>query len=334
MGDYDKYISRSDASTYLLPDQQSKEIIEALPTNSFCLGKMKKLPPINAATYKIPMMNAFPSAYFTSEVAAARGATNTKKTTDMAWSGVTMYIEEVAVIVPVPESVIADMASQNFDLWGMVKPRLVEAAGKLIDQAILYDNAGSIAPANWPDGIVTQCATKSNTIDVSSQIGAGLTFADLYDGILADNGLFSLVEQDGYLVNGALAAISMKGKLRGLRDAHGQPIFTTDMKQANRYLLDGAPLDFPNNGAFDPTTALLVAGDWSQAVYGIRQDITWKIATEASIHDSSGNLVYNLFQDDMVALRMTMRLGWALPNPKNLVNETDAARFPFAALVP
>lgn len=332
MTDYSNYISRSDASSYLLPDQQSKEIIEALPTSSFCLRMMKRLPPINTATYKIPMMNAFPTAYFVSEVAAARGATNTKKTTDMSWSGVTMYIEEIAVIVPVPESVIADMAAQNFDLWGMVKPRLVEAAGKLIDQAILYDSSGDIAPANWPDGIVTQCGTKSNTIDVSSQIGSGLTFADLYDGLLADNGLFSLVEQDGYLVNGALAAISMKGKLRGLRSSEGVPIFTTDMKQANRYLLDGAPMDFPNNGAFDPTKSLLVAGDWSQAVYGVRQDITWKIATEASIHDSSGTLVYNLFQDDMVALRMTMRMGWALPNPINPVN--SSTQFPFASLVP
>ncbi len=329
---YSDYISRTDASTYLLPDQYSKEIIEALPTKSFCLEKMKRLPPINAATYKIPMMNAFPSAYFVSEVAGSRSSSYTKQTTDMSWSGVTMYIEEIAVVVPVPDSVIADMASQNFDLWGMVKPRLIEAAGKLIDQAILYDNSGDIAPANWPDGIVTQCATKSNTIDVSAQIGAGLTFADMYDGILADNGLFSLVEQDGYLVNGALAAISMKGKLRGLRTSEGAPIFTNDMKQANRYLLDGAPLDFPNNGAFDATKSLLVVGDWSQAVYGIRQDITWKVATEASIHDNTGALVYNLFQDDMVALRMTMRLGWALPNPINAVN--SSTQFPFAALVP
>lgn len=332
MATYSDYISRADASTYLLDDQMSKEIIEALPTQSFCLRMMKKLPPISAATYKIPMTTAFPTAYFTSEVAGSRGSTNTKQTTDMTWSGVTMYIEEIAVIVPIPETVVADLAAANYDVWGMVKPRLVEAAGKLIDQSILYDSSGDIAPANWPDGIVTQCATKSNTIDVSSQIGSGLTFADLYDGILADNGLFSLVEQDGYLVNGALSAISMKGKLRGLRSSEGVPIFTNDMKQSNRYLLDGAPMEFPNNGAFDPTKSLLVVGDWSQAVYGIRQDITWKIATEASIHDSSGNLVYNLFQDDMVALRMTIRLGWALPNPINQVNRST--QFPFAALVP
>ena len=43
--------------------------------------------------------------------------------------------------------------------------------------------------------------------------------------------------------------------------------------------------------------------------------------------------MYNLAQDDMVALRVTMRLGWEIPNPVNALNETDA-RFPFAALVP
>ena len=99
-------------------------------------------------------------------------------------------------------------------------------------------------------------------------------------------------------------------------------------------MLFRSPITFPNNGAWDDTTALAVVGDWNQAIFGIRQDITWKVATEASIHNASGELVYNLFQNDMVALRLTMRLGWVLPNPKNLVNENDESRFPFAALTP
>lgn len=332
MTTYTDYISRADASGYLLPDELSKEIIQALPTQSFCMRMMKQLPPLNAKTLKIPMINAFPSAYWVDEVAASLGATNTKQTTDMSWSGVTMYVEEAAVIVPVPESVIEDMASQNFDLWSMVKPRLVEALGKLIDQAILYDSSGDYAPANWPDGIVTQAISNSNAIDVSDSVGSGKTFADLGDAVLGDNGLFSLVEQDGYLVNGAMGSISMMGKLRGLRDANGQFLFMQDMKEAASYRIGGVPLVFPNNGAFIPGTSLMVVGDWSQAIYGIRRDITWKIATEASIHNSSGTLIYNLFQNDMVALRMTMRMGWALPNPKNQVNNTT--QFPFAVLKP
>ncbi|MCZ7406340.1 MAG: hypothetical protein O8C67_15625 [Candidatus Methanoperedens sp.] len=116
MTTYTDYVSRTDASSYLLQDQYSKEIIEALPTQSFCLGKMKALPPLNAATVKIPMVNAFPTAYFVSEVAAGLGAGNTKQTTDMSWTGVSMYVEEIAVIVAVPESVmiVAPRAQATF----------------------------------------------------------------------------------------------------------------------------------------------------------------------------------------------------------------------------
>lgn len=330
MTDYDNFIGRSDE---LLPTEYSKQIIEAIPTQSFCLQKMRGLPPVSSKVTRLPMLNSFPSAYFVDEVAGAYAAGNTKKTTKMDWAGVTMTMEEIAVIVPVPESVISDMASQNFDLWGMVKPRLVEALGVLVDQSILYDSSGSIAPASWPDGIVVQAIAKSNSVSMDD-VGSGETFTDLADALLANNGLYSLVEQDGYIVNGAMAGVPMMGRLRGLRDANGQFLFLNDMKESTGYRLAGAPITFPNNGAWDDTTALAVVGDWNQAIFGIRQDITWKVATEASIHNASGELVYNLFQNDMVALRLTMRLGWVLPNPKNLVNEADEARFPFAALTP
>ncbi|MGB3944530.1 MAG: phage major capsid protein [Methanothrix sp.] len=330
MTDYDQYIGRS---AELLPTEYSKQIIEALPTQSFCLQKMRQLPPVSSKVTRIPMLNSFPDAYFVDEVAGAYAAGNTKKTTKLDWTGVTMTMEEIAVIVPVPESVIADMATQNFDLWGMVKPRLVEALGVLVDRSVLYDSAGSIAPASWPDGIVVQAIAKTNTISMDD-VGTGETFTDLADAILAHNGLFSLVEQDGYMVNGAMAGIPMMGRLRGLRSSDGQFLFLNDMKESTGYRLAGVPIGFPNNGAWSDATALALVGDWSQAVFGIRQDITWKVATEASIHDAAGALVYNLFQNDMVALRLTMRLGWVLPNPKNLVNETDGTRFPFAVLTP
>jgi len=329
MTDYDNFIGRSEE---LLPTEYSKQIIEAIPTQSFCLQKMRGLPPVSSKVTRIPMLNSFPNAYFVDEVAGNYAAANLKKTTKMDWTGVTMTMEEIAVIVPVPESVISDMACQHFDLWGMTKPRLVEALGVLVDRSILYNSTGSIAPASWPDGIVTQAIDKSNSVSMDD-VGSGETFADLADALLANNGLYSLVEQDGYIVNGAMAGVPMMGRLRGLRDANGQFLFLNDMKESTGYRLAGAPITFPNNGAWDDTTALAVVGDWNQAIYGIRQDITWKVATEASIHDNAGKLVYNLFQNDMVALRLTMRLGWVLPNPKNLVNQDDT-RFPFAALTP
>ena len=47
----------------------------------------------------------------------------------------------------------------------------------------------------------------------------------------------------------------------------------------------------------------------------------------------TGEIVYNLAQDDMVALRVVMRLGWEIPNPVNALDETET-RFPFASLKP
>ena len=62
---------------------------------------------------------------------------------------------------------------------------------------------------------------------------------------------------------------------------------------------------------------------------------TTKVLTEAVIQDpSSGEILYNLAQDDMVALRVTMRLGWEIPNPINALEEDASVRFPFSAILP
>ena len=111
-----------------------------------------------------------------------------------------------------------------------------------------------------------------------------------------------------------------------LTDTTGQPIKGTE--------IDSLPKAFLDNGAWDKTKSVLIAGDFSQAVYAIRQDVTYKVLTEAVIQDpSNGDILYNLAQDDMVALRVVMRLGWEIPNPVNALNETTK-RFPFANLKP
>ncbi|GAF71350.1 unnamed protein product, partial [marine sediment metagenome] len=85
---------------------------------------------------------------------------------------------------------------------------------------------------------------------------------------------------------------------------------------------------------FSGAAALLVVGEGKQAVYSIRQDITYKILTEAVIQDAAGNIVYNLAQQDMIALRVTMRLGWQVPNPMNRLQQVEASRYPFGVLTP
>ena len=60
----------------------------------------------------------------------------------------------------------------------------------------------------------------------------------------------------------------------------------------------------------------------------------YKVLSEAVIQEpSSGEILYNLAQEDMVALRVTFRMGYAIPNPVNALDGTET-RYPFAALVP
>ena len=93
-------------------------------------------------------------------------------------------------------------------------------------------------------------------------------------------------------------------------------------------------MDFPRNGAWDNTKALMVAGDWKQAVYAIRQDVTFDVFNSGVVSDEDGKVIYNLMQNDMKAIRMVIRLGWNILNPVNAVNPDGTTRFPFAVYAP
>ena len=98
--------------------------------------------------------------------------------------------------------------------------------------------------------------------------------------------------------------------------------------------LFGFPLNEVANGAWDSTSASLIAGDWQKAIVGVRQDISFKVFDQGVVSDGSGNVVLNLMQQDSVALRVTMRLGFSVANPVTAVESSALERAPFAVLKP
>jgi len=64
----------------------------------------------------------------------------------------------------------------------------------------------------------------------------------------------------------------------------------------------------------------------------MRKELEMKVLTEGVVNDASGNIIVNLSQQDCVALRFIMRLGFALPNPINQTQTTKASRSPFGVL--
>lgn len=297
----------------LIPVQEANEIIQGVVTQSAVLSRGRKLANMTSQQYKIPVLDMLPIAYF------VNGDTGQKQTTKQAWDKKMITAEEIAVIVPVPEAVLDD---SEYDIWGEVRPRIVEAFGKKIDGAILF---GTDKPSTWRDDVVTT-ATKA---------GATVSLAEgdsLYEKIMGEDGVIAKVEESGYFVNAHMADISMRAKLRGLRDSTGQPLFKSDMQTGTNYTLDGSSMNFPNNGAFDKSKALMISGDFSQLTYAIRQDITFKLFTEGVIQNTDGTIAYNLMQNDMIALRAVMRLGWEIPNPINSLKTDKTKRCPFAIL--
>lgn len=297
----------------MIPVEYAREIFNTTVEESSVMRMARRLPDMPTSTRVIPVQSALALAYF------VNGETGLKQTTDVEWTGKTLTAEELAVIVPIPESALDD---NQYPVWDMVYPEIRTALGKAVDQAVLF---GTNKPASWPTAILTDAVAKANTVT----LGAG---ADIYDDLLSEAGVFAKVEADGYGVSGSIAHITLKSRLRGLRDANGMPLFMRTPQEAAMYELDGVPLTFPMNGAINVAQAHLFAGDWRQLVYAVRQDITFKVFTEGVIQDAGGAIVYNLMQQDLVALRAVFRVGFQIANPVN--RDNAATQYPFAALIP
>lgn len=305
-------IDRTGAES-LIPETRAREIIQGTIAQSAVLSQGRKLPNLSSKTHKMPVLDMLPIAYF------VNGDSGNKKTTKMKWDKKIITAEEIAVIVPIPEAVLDD---SEYDIWAEVRPRVEEAFGKVIDGAVLF---GEDAPDSWRDDIVTTATNAGSVVTLGSS-------DSLYDKIMGEGGVIAKVEESGFFVTGHMADISMRAKLRGLKDSTGDPIFKANMQDGTRYSLDGSTMTFPNNGAFDKSKALMISGDFSQLVYAIRQDITFKLFTEGVVQNTDGTIAYNLMQQDMVALRAVMRLGWEIPNPINSVQANKAKRCPFAIM--
>lgn len=302
-------ISRSNAEA-LIPVEESRGIIQAVSQDSSALRLMKRLPNMTSKQRKMPILSSLPVAGF------VEGDTGLKAVSNAAWANKYITAEEIAVIIPIPEAVLDDA---DYDIWGELKPVIIQEFGRVIDSAVFFSTD---KPATWPSGIITEAITKNKTVSY----GSGM---DIADDI---NAMMSLVELDGFDVNGFAGAVSIKASLRGLRDKNGGLLFQPSMQADTPSTLYAQPVSYVKNNSWDNTAARLVCGDWNQAVYAIRQDMTYKVLDQAVISDSTGKIIYNLAQQDMVALRCVMRLGWQLPNPVTAIG--GESRYPFAVLTP
>ncbi|MGZ4273797.1 MAG: phage major capsid protein, partial [Solirubrobacteraceae bacterium] len=234
-----------------------------------------------------------------------------------AWEGVFLNSEELASITPIPESVLDD---SSFDVWGEVQEAVGQSIAQKIDNAIF---SGVEKPATWPAGLIAGAVAAGNAITADSTAAEGGMVNDLAN-------LLGVVEADGFEPSSFAASRALKPLLRSARSTTGEPLL------GDQFTLDNVwstPVAYAVAGTMGSSLAL--AGDFRNcAVIGIRQDVTYKVLSEASIVDDTGKVILALAQQDSVALRVVMRLAFAVGTPATLTDAASGTPFPFAVLNP
>jgi HK97 family phage major capsid protein len=308
MPTYDKVQSR-DAT--LVPEDISYQIIQDAANSSAALALGRRVP-MSTKKSRVSVIDAFPDAYWVD------GDTGLKQTTNMTWDHIWMEAEPIATLVVIPDE-YADDAGIN--LWSEIRPRVAEAIGKTLDNAIFW---GIQKPSTWTaDYLYAGIVGAGNVATETSDLGADIA------------GLAEDMAEQGTMVNGFASRPGFKWKLSSLRVANA-PVFSTSLNSNTLTgnvpdSLYGYPLRAVENGTWQKAKATLIMGDWSKLYVGVRQDITYSIHSDAVITDATGKVVFNAMQQDSKIMRVVARYGYTVVDPTSSLADRP---FPFAALRP
>lgn len=299
-------ISRSEVST-LIEEAYSHTLLESAEANSVALTAFRTVD-MGTKTTNLPVMATLPEANFVAE--SATESEGVKPTSQVTWGNKQLVAEEIAVIIPVHENVIDDA---TVDILEEITRQGGAAIGRKLDGAVLF---GVDQPASWTSDDL-------NTAAAEVAIGSVEDGEDLGGSILL---AAAEVDEAGWDPDLVLGPRGLKYRLANLRDANGAPIWQPNLSGT------------PGAGAIQGITAGLVSGrvwdrdeaeamvvDSERVIIGVRQDITVKLLTEATV----GGI--NLAERDMAALRFKARYAYVLGNTLN--SEGNGPNSPVAKVV-
>lgn len=330
---FDNYTARTDVAATQAEEFIANAIQEDLPTRSLVLGAGVRRIPLSKSQARFPVLSLLPEAYFVNAAPPTGGTdkdVGLKATTRAAWANKFINVEELAVIVPIPENVIDDT---DFDIFGQMRPMITEAIGQKIDEAVLF---GVEKPTTWDLG---DGATANGIAQIADARGISVTSpsnpgtAQYWHDLVA---LARAVADTGNPVTGFIGDSLFEYDLLDQTDGQGRVLFIPAPTSGGVATLLGRPFTYLNGGNWDDTYRL-IAGDMRMLIVGMRKDFTFEVFREGVITDASGAVVMNLMQQDARALRVTMRLGVTVGNPlrrRAVRKGTTATAYPFGVLKP
>ena len=262
-----------------LPAQISKDIIQQTQTASavMALARQVSLPGTGVA---IPVITGDPTAEWVAE-------TGKKPVSNSEVVSKLLRPYKIAVIETVSKELVRDADA----LYAALAQRLPNALAKAFDNTVI---GGTAAPGSDFDTFATATAQ-----DISTGTYAALVAAD------------GDVTAHGGIVNGFAIAPQGRSILLGAVDADGRPLFINNAAEGAVPVILGAKTVM-SKGLYKADASgniVGVVGDWSQAVYGTVEGIQISVSDQATLDIGGGNTI-NLWQQNMVAIRAEMEIGF------------------------
>jgi len=264
--------------TYIsnIPTEVAQEIIQKAQSQSAIMTLARRIA-LPGWGLTIPVITSDPAAEWVSE-------TGEKPVANPGLESKVMQPYKLAVIVPFSEEFRRDVNA----LYNALVERLPLALAEKFDETAFH---GAAPGSNFD--IFASCTAQG----LGSDAYAGLVAAD---GDIADH---------GGLMNGI--ALSPKGKsiLLAAKDGNDRPLFINSVAEGVIPTVLGARTVL-TKAAYKAGTPNVVgvAGDWTQAMYGIVEGVNISVSDQATL--TSGNSTINLWQRNMFAVRAEIEVGF------------------------
>ncbi len=263
-----------------IPEKYQNMILKEVMENSKVM-QLAKYEEMDSKEKKFEYFAKGPGAYWVGEGEKI-------KTSKAQWLQVKMVAKKLGVIIPCSREFLHYKMSDFFEV---MKPKIAEAFYKKFDAAAILDVENPFLHA-----VEKSVKASGNVIDGALN----------YDNILE---MEDLLTDEDYDVN---AFISTKKNRSTLRNTHRieNGVIVESLYDRSANTLDGQPV--ADLKALDKGT--IYAGDFDYMYYGIPYGMSYKISEEAQLStltNEDGTPV-NLYEQELVALRVTMDVGFMI----------------------
>lgn len=313
-------ISRDDVAA-LIQEGYSTDLLNRARDTSAALSAFPTRD-MGTKSVRLPVLATKPHAKWVGESATA--PEGVKPTAEATWGKKELIAEELAVIIPVHENVLADVTENVLaELAGLGG----EAIANALDAAVFF---GLNKPATWISKDLAKAATDAGQVFT---VGTGKN--DLSGSILQ---AAEAVSQH-YDPSNLISRKGLRFRLANQRDANGAPIFIPALQgtpgaQDSVHGLNASwvtgTVDNGSGGdapVWNQSAAEALVVDRERVIIGVRQDVTVKYLDQATV----GGI--NLAERDMVALRFVARYAYVLGD-NVATGATAASNSPVALIKP